>query len=81
MVTAALNGELEKGQFVTDPYFGVAVPTAVAGVPDELLIPANTWQDKAEYEAKAKDLVSRFVENFKKYTHMPQEVVEAGPQA
>lgn len=26
MVTAALNGELEKAQFVTDPYFGVQVP-------------------------------------------------------
>ncbi len=81
MVTAALNGELEKGEFVTDPYFGVSVPTAVEGVPSELLIPANTWENKEEYDAKAKDLVSRFVENFKKYTHMPKEVVEAGPKA
>ncbi len=81
MVTAALNGELEKGEFVTDPHFGVNVPTKVEGVPEELLIPANTWENKDEYEAKAKDLVSRFVENFKKYTHMPKEVVDAGPKA
>jgi len=42
MVTAALNGDLEKGEFVTDPFFGVAGPTAVDGVPAELLIPEKT---------------------------------------
>ena len=39
MVTAALNGELEKAEFVTDPYFGVQVPTSCPGVPDEQMIP------------------------------------------
>lgn len=81
MVTAALNGDLEKGEFVTDPFFGVSVPTAVEGVPSELLIPANTWDDKAAYEEKAKTLAKSFVENFKKYTHMSQDVVNAGPKA
>ncbi len=81
MVTAALNGDLEKGEFVTDPFFGVAVPTKVAGVPDELLIPENTWEDKAAYQAKAQELAKSFVENFKKYTHMSAEVVAAGPKA
>ena len=81
MVTAALSGELEKAEFVTDPYFGVAVPTSCEGVPAELLIPANTWEDQAAYEAKAKELAKSFVENFKKYTHMSNEVVAAGPKA
>ena len=81
MVTAALSGELEKAEFVTDPYFGVAVPTACEGVPSELLIPANTWEDKAAYEAKARELARSFVENFRKYTHMSAEVVAAGPKA
>ena len=81
MVTAALSGELEKAEFVTDPYFGVTVPTACEGVPAELLIPANTWEDKAAYEAKAKELAKSFVENFKKYTHMSEEVIAAGPKA
>ena len=81
MITAALNGTLEKAEFVTDPYFGVAVPTTCEGVPSELMIPANTWEDKAAYEAKAKELAKSFVENFKKYTHMSPEVVAAGPKA
>ena len=81
MITAALNGTLEKAEFVTDPYFGVAVPTTCEGVPSELMIPANTWEDKAAYEAKARELAKSFVENFKKYTHMSPEVVAAGPKA
>ena len=81
MVTAALNGDIEKSEFVTDPTFGVQVPTSIPGVPSELLIPANTWEDKAAYEAKAKELAKSFVENFKKYTHMSAEVVAAGPKA
>ena len=80
MVTAALNGELEKAEFVTDPYFGVAVPTSCPNVPEELMIPANTWKDKAAYEAKAKELAKSFVENFKKYNKMPADVVAAGPK-
>ena len=79
---AALNGEQEKAEFVTDPYFGVQVPTSCPGVPDEQMIPAKQWgDDTAGYEAKAKELAKSFVENFKKYTHMPADVVAAGPKA
>ena len=81
MVSAALKGELENGEFEVDPYFGVSVPKAIEGVPSELLMPEKTWENKDEYHAKAKDLVNRFVENFKKYDKMPAEVVNAGPKA
>ena len=81
MVTAALTGAIEQGEFVTDPTFGVQVPTAIEGVPSELLIPENTWEDKEAYKASCKKLATSFVENFKKYTHMRAEVVAAGPKA
>ncbi len=81
MVTAALTGAIEKSEFVTDPTFGVQVPTTIEGVPSELLIPENTWEDKAAYQASCKKLAKSFVENFKKYTHMSAEVVAAGPKA
>ncbi|MDD5931860.1 MAG: phosphoenolpyruvate carboxykinase (ATP), partial [Oscillospiraceae bacterium] len=81
MVTAALTGAIEQGEFVTDPTFGVQVPTAIAGVPSELLIPENTWEDKEAYKASCRKLANSFVENFKKYTHMSDEVVSAGPKA
>ena len=80
MVTAALTGEIEKSEFVKDPYFGMEVPTAIEGVPSDLLIVGNTWEDKTAYEAKAKELAKSFIENFKKYDKMSPEVVAAGPQ-
>ena len=75
------TGEIEKAEFVTDPTFGVQVPTSIEGVPSELLIPANTWEDQAAYEASCRKLAASFVENFKKYTRMSAEVVAAGPKA
>ena len=80
MVTAALTGAIEKADFVTDPTFGVQVPTAIEGVPSELLLPENTWADKEAYRAACRKLASSFVENFKKYTRMSAEVVAAGPK-
>lgn len=81
MVTAALNGDLEKVAYETDPYFNVSVPTSCPGVPDEVLSPRKMWKDEAEYERTAKDLAARFVKNFQKYTHMPKSIVDAGPKA
>ena len=81
MVSAALDGSLENAKFEKDPVFGMDVPTTCPGVPDEVMIPKNTWKDKKAYEETAKKLAASFVENFKKYTHMPKEVVEAGPKA
>ena len=80
MVTAALTGEIEKAEFVKDPVFGVEVPTAVEGVPSEILIPENTWEDKAAFNEKVKTLANSFIENFKKYTTASAEIVEAGPK-
>ena len=81
MVTAALNGDLEKGEFELDPIFNVSVPKSCPGVPDEVLSPRKMWKDEAEYEKTAKDLAARFVKNFQKYTHMPKHIVDAGPKA
>ncbi len=79
MVTAALTGALEGGEFVKDPVFGVDIPLHVKGVPAELLIPENSWEDKAAYMQKVKELATRFVDNFKKYETASPEVLAAGP--
>ena len=80
MVTAALNGDLEKAQLVLDPIFNVMVPTSCPGVPDEFLSQRAMWKNDAEYEATAKDLAARFVKNFQKYSNMPANIVNAGPR-
>ncbi|MGI6168381.1 MAG: phosphoenolpyruvate carboxykinase (ATP) [Christensenellales bacterium] len=80
IVTAALNGDLEKSEFVLDKNFNVYVPTSCPEVPADILNPRNTWEDKAAYDATAKDLASRFAKNFAKYKDMPKEIVDAGPK-
>lgn len=81
MVTAALTGDILKGGFKKDKYFGLDVPTAVEGVPSEILDVDNAWADKKAYEATAKKLAASFRENFKKYTKATPEIIAAGPQA
>ncbi len=81
MVSAALNGELNKAEFVADPYFGVMVPKTCPSVPDEFLDQKSMWVDKAEYEKTAKELAGKFIANFKQYKNMPENIVNAGPQA
>ena len=81
MVTAALNGALEKSEFEKDPVFGLAVPKTCPGVPDEFLSQKALWKDDAAYEAAAKELAQSFIKNFKKYGNMPENIVNAGPKA
>ncbi len=67
MVAAALEGGLEKGEFVQEPYFGLMIPGSVPGVPSELLDPVNTWSDRGAYGLKAEELRDRFRKNFAKF--------------
>ncbi|HKG19632.1 MAG TPA: phosphoenolpyruvate carboxykinase (ATP), partial [Candidatus Limnocylindrales bacterium] len=80
MVRAALNGDLAGVPTVTDPVFGVAVPTAVPGVPSEVLVPRQTWADKAAFDAAAKKIAHMFHANFEAYADgVGRGVREAGP--
>ncbi|NLI20426.1 MAG: phosphoenolpyruvate carboxykinase (ATP) [Clostridiales bacterium] len=81
MVTAALNGELEKSEFVLDPIFNVMVPKSCPGVSPEVLSPREFWADKAAYEETARKLAGMFQKNFTKYTNMDQKIIDAGPKA
>jgi len=81
MVTAALNGTLEKGEFQKDERFNLLVPTSCPDVPCEILSPKSTWADKDAYEKTADELANNFRENFKKYKNMPQNIIDAGPKA
>jgi phosphoenolpyruvate carboxykinase (ATP) len=58
------------------------VPTACPGVPVEILVPRNTWSDKASYDATARKLAGLFRDKFEKYADgASAEVRAAGPVA
>jgi phosphoenolpyruvate carboxykinase (ATP) len=82
MITAALNGELNKAEFEKDPIFGFMIAASCPGVPSNILNPRNTWDSKDAYDAKASDLAKEFVENFKKYeSGVSAEILSAAPVA
>jgi len=58
----------------------LAIPTAISGVPTNVLRPRDTWPDASAYDAQAKKLAGMFRENFAKFeTMVGAEVVRAGP--
>jgi phosphoenolpyruvate carboxykinase (ATP) len=82
MVRAALNGDLANVPTVEDPVFRVAVPTAVPGVPSDVLTPRSTWADPAAYDVAARRIAAMFHENFASYADGVSEAVRAaGPIA
>ncbi|WP_099826641.1 phosphoenolpyruvate carboxykinase [Oceaniglobus indicus] len=75
LLSAALDGSLEKAPFRKDKNFGFEVPTEVEGVPDILLDPRRTWDNPESYDRQAAKLVKMFSENFAQYAdHIDEDV-------
>ncbi len=67
LLSAALDGSLNKVKFRKDQNFGFEVPIEAPDVDATLLDPRATWADKAAYDAQAAKLVKMFSENFGQY--------------
>ncbi|MBE6729767.1 MAG: phosphoenolpyruvate carboxykinase (ATP) [Ruminococcaceae bacterium] len=82
IIDAILDGSILKADTKTIPYFNLAVPTELPGVDTAILDPRDTYANGNEWDEKAKDLASRFVKNFVKYTgnDAGKALVEAGPK-
>ncbi|MDP5170403.1 MAG: phosphoenolpyruvate carboxykinase (ATP) [Bacteroidia bacterium] len=82
IIDAIHSGAFDDVETVIDPDFGFEIPTTCPGVPSELLIPANTWADKAAYEVTKQKLVGLFAKNFTKFeAGTNSRIVEAGPRS
>jgi len=81
LLNAALDGKLNDVTYRKDPIFGFEVPTTCPEVPVQVLDPASSWENKADYQDRYRQLASRFIENFKKFSDgCPPEVIAAGPK-
>lgn len=79
MVQAALSGKLDQVETVQDEIFGLHIPKEVPGVPSELLVPKNTWEDQEAYDQAAKKLAMEFHKNFEKFNNVSESIKQAGP--
>ena len=80
IVKRALSGDLDDVVFVKDQRFGFSVPTTCEGVPDSILQPRQTWNDKKKFDNVADLLARMFIENFEQYKDgCSDEVMSSSP--
>lgn len=87
IIDAIHSGELLKANYVKTDVFGLEIPTAIDGVPSELLDPANTWGDKNAHKETLLKLGGLFKKNFEGFlsykigtdNKLTEEILAAGP--
>ena len=82
IINAILDGSIDKAPTKKIPYFNLEVPTELPGVATNILDPRDTYACACQWDEKAKDLASRFIKNFTKFTTNEEgkALVAAGPQ-
>ncbi|MBQ1885922.1 MAG: phosphoenolpyruvate carboxykinase (ATP), partial [Bacteroidales bacterium] len=82
IINAILDGSIDKAPTKKIPYFNFEVPTELPGVATNILDPRDTYASASQWDEKAKDLASRFIKNFTKFTTNDEgkALVAAGPQ-
>lgn len=68
------KGLSEEINFTKDPVFSLMIPDNIDSIDGRLLKPHRLWKSEEEYFKAAKDLKSRFDENFEK-------IIRGGPNA
>lgn len=81
IISAILDGSLDKAQYVNFGVFNMQIPMALEGVDSHILDPRNTWSDKAAYDKQRISLAEKFKANFVTFTDTPEglRLVAAGP--
>jgi len=80
IIDAIHDGVLDTAETQRDEFFGLEIPKSVPGIPDEVLMPWNTWADLEAYNETARKLVGLFHDNFENYKDgASASLIDAGP--
>jgi phosphoenolpyruvate carboxykinase (ATP) len=82
IITAILDGSIDKSPTKNLEIFNLEIPTELTGVATEILDPKDTYPNVAEWNKKADKLAGMFIKNFEQYTDNEEGkvLVAAGPQ-
>ncbi len=82
IITAILDGSIDKAPTKNLEIFNLEIPTELTGVATEILDPRDTYADVTVWNDKADKLAKMFVNNFEQYTDNEEgkALVAAGPQ-
>jgi phosphoenolpyruvate carboxykinase (ATP) len=82
IIDAIHNNDFDQVEFVMDPEFGFEIPLICPGVPSELLVPINTWDNKEQYGETKRKLVKLFQNNFKQFeSGVNDDILAARPKS
>lgn len=82
IIDAINRQELADAPTEEDPFFKVGIVTSCPNVPDEVLVPKNTWENPEKFDETAKKLVRLFNKNFETYAdEADPSVLAAAPSA
>ena len=81
IIDAIISGEIDQVKTRTIPYLNLTIPIILSNVSEGILDPRDTYKNKEEWAKKTKDLASRYIKNFEKYTDTEEgkRLVSAGP--
>ena len=77
IIDAIHDGALGTARIERDPVFGFDVVSECPGVPADILLPRDAWNDKTAYDATATRLAGLFRDNFRKYESSVSEEIKA----
>ncbi len=81
MIKAALKMNVSESAFHIDPMFGLKIPDHIEGVPDQILDPINTWDDKSNYRLVANTLIKKMQERMEVFAeNLSSEIMKCGPK-
>mmetsp|Transcript_21008 Transcript_21008/g.29470 ORF Transcript_21008/g.29470 Transcript_21008/m.29470 type:complete len:569 (+) Transcript_21008:93-1799(+) len=80
IIDAIHSGELANAPTAKLPIFGIDIPTKCSHVPDEVLIPRESWKDKDQYDKTLRKLAELFGKNIQRFNIQSKEILNAGPQ-
>jgi phosphoenolpyruvate carboxykinase (ATP) len=78
IIQAILTGEVKQAQTELLPGFNLRIPSHLPMVDSRILNPKNTWANGENYEIEKKNLMNKFIENFKKFK-VTDGIRNAGP--
>lgn len=77
IIDAIHDGAPGRARIERHPVFGFDVVTECPGVPADILLPRDAWNDKTAYDATATRLAGLFRDNFRKYESSVSEEIKA----
>lgn len=64
IVRAVIKGHLNSVSYDNDPFFNLMIPRECPGVPQKILHPENTWNDRNAFQKQARHLAKLFEDNY-----------------